>query len=390
MQLKVKASLVSPIMYCHGLQINCITQKASSMFFLIYCKFAGQTNVCLMKQPIIFKHLFIDYYSATPKYLQLANCIIKAITDGVLKENDVLPSINELSFEFEISRDTAEKGYKHLKKNGVLGSVPGKGYFVKNAELNQKLKIFLLFNKLSPHKKIIYDSLVTSLGDLAAIDFYIYNNDFIFFKNLISQQKDNYTHYVIIPHFMDGGENVHEIINAIPKEKLILLDKLVPGVTGNYGAVYENFEEDIYNALVQANDKLSRYNTIKIIFPEYTYHPKEILEGFYRYCQQYAFNYKVVHSIEEEAIQKGEVYINLMENDLVLLIEKILAAGLVVGKDVGVISYNETPLKKIILNGISTISTDFQMMGEKTAELILNQSTEHVAIPFYLTERNSL
>jgi DNA-binding transcriptional regulator YhcF (GntR family) len=84
-----------------------------------------------MKQPIIFKHLFIDYYSATPKYLQLANCIVKAITEGVLKENDVLPSINELSFEFEISRDTAEKGYKHLKKNGVLGSVPGKGYFVK-------------------------------------------------------------------------------------------------------------------------------------------------------------------------------------------------------------------------------------------------------------------
>ena len=64
--------------------------------------------------------------TATPKYLQLANCIIKAVSDGVLKENDVLPSINELSFEFEISRDTAEKGYKYLKKTGVLGSVPGK------------------------------------------------------------------------------------------------------------------------------------------------------------------------------------------------------------------------------------------------------------------------
>ena len=343
-----------------------------------------------MKQPVIFKHLFIDYYSATPKYLQLANCIIKAISEGVLKENDVLPSINELSFEFEISRDTAEKGYKHLKKNGVLGSVPGKGYYIRNTDLHQKLKIFLLFNKLSAHKKIIYDAFVASLGDLAAIDFYIYNNDFLFFKKLISQQKDNYTHYVIIPHFMDGGENVHEIINAIPKDKLILLDKLVPGISGNYAAVYENFEEDIYNALVQANNKLSRYHTIKIIFPEYTYHPKEIVEGFYRYFQQYAFNYKVVHSIEEEKIQKGEVYINLMENDLVILIEKILATGLKLGKDVGVISYNETSLKKIILNGITTISTDFQMMGEKAAELILRQSTEHLAIPFHLTLRNSL
>jgi len=343
-----------------------------------------------MKQPEIFKHLFIDYYSATPKYLQLANSIVKAITQGVLKENEVLPSINELSFEFEISRDTAEKGYKHLKKNGILGSVPGKGYYVKNADLEPKLKIFLLFNKLSSHKKIIYDSLVASLGDTAAIDFYIYNNDFSFFKQLINQQKDLYSHYVIIPHFMDGGENVHEIINNIPKEKLIILDKLVPKVTGNYAAVYENFEEDIYNALVQANDKLSKYNTIKIIFPEYTYHPKEIIDGFNRYCQQYAFNYKLVHNIAEEPIKKGEVYINLMENDLVILIEKILATGLEVGKDVGVISYNETALKKIILNGITTISTDFQMMGEKAAQLILGKSTEHVAIPFYLTLRSSL
>ncbi|MEP7255899.1 MAG: substrate-binding domain-containing protein [Ferruginibacter sp.] len=73
-----------------------------------------------------------------------------------------------------------------------------------------------------------------------------------------------------------------------------------------------------------------------------------------------------------------------------ILIEKILETGLKVGKDVGVISYNETSLKKIILKGITTISTDFQMMGEKTAELILSQSTDHVAIPFYLTLRNSL
>ena len=60
------------------------------------------------------------------------------------------------------------------------------------------------------------------------------------------------------------------------------------------------------------------------------------------------------------------------------------------GKEVGVVSYNETPLKKIILNGITTISTDFQMMGEKAAQMILEPSTEHVAIPFYLTLRASL
>ena len=60
-----------------------------------------------------------------------------------------------------------------------------------------------------------------------------------------------------------------------------------------------------------------------------------------------------------------------MEDDLVLLIEKIIETKLEVGKQVGVIAYNETPLKRIILNGINTISTDFHLMGEKAAQLIL-------------------
>jgi len=161
-------------------------------------------------------------------------------------------------------------------------------------------------------------------------------------------------------------------------------------VDGEYGAVYENFEKDIYDALEQALSRLEKYHTLKIIFPEYTYHPQEILKGFYRFCRQYAFNYKVVHDIANETILEGVAYINLMENDLVILIEKILATKLKVGKNVGVVSYNETPLKKIILNGITTISTDFHMMGEKTAKLILEQSAEHVEIPFSLTIRSSL
>jgi DNA-binding transcriptional regulator YhcF (GntR family) len=343
-----------------------------------------------MKKNDLFQHIHIDYYSATPKYLQLANTIIKAISEAKLQKDELLPSINELSFEFEISRDTAEKGYKYLKKIGILGSVPGKGYFVKTTEVNLNLKIFLLFNKLSTHKKIIYDAFVDTLKDLASIDFYIYNNEFDFFKRLIQNNKNDYTHYVIIPHFLDGAENASDVINTIPKDKLLLLDKLVPGVEGEYAAVYENFEKDIYSALEQVLDQLSKYHTIKIVFPEYTYHPKEILKGFYRFCNQYAFNYKVVHDVSNEPVKEGEVFIILMENDLVILIEKILATKMKVGKHLGVISYNETPLKKIILNGITTISTDFQAMGYTAAQMILENSKKHFEVPFHVTLRSSL
>ncbi|HWB25291.1 MAG TPA: GntR family transcriptional regulator [Chitinophagaceae bacterium] len=338
----------------------------------------------------IYTLIRIDEQSVTPKYVQLTNSILKAIETGKIEKDYLLPSINDLSYELEISRDTAERAYRHLKNLGIIGSVPGKGYFVTKTEVRQSIRVFLLFNKLSTHKKIIYDSFVAALGQNAAVDFYIYNNDFALFKKLLNNRKDDYTHYVIIPHFLEGDENAGDVINALPKDKLILMDKLIPGVNGTYGAVYENFEKDLYDALQQALEKLSRYHTIKIIFPEYTYHPREILKGFTRFCVQYAFNYAIINDMENEKIESSTVYISLMENDLVLLIEKILASGLKVGKDVGVISYNETPLKKIILKGITTISTDFHLMGVKAAQLILQHSTTHIEIPFYLTRRESL
>lgn len=343
-----------------------------------------------MKHPDIFDWIRVDEYAATPKYLQLTNSILKAIETGKIRKNDLMPSINELSYELEISRDTAEKGYKYLKKMGVLGSVPGKGYFIQNTDFHQTLKIFLLFNKLSAHKKILYDALIASLGEYAVVDFYIYNNDFGLFKKLLGERKEDYSHYVIIPHFLEGGERATDIINSLPKDKLLVLDKKIPGITGEFAAVYQNFGQDIYSALEKARDQLGKYHTIKIIFPSHTYQPVEILQGCSRFCQEYAFSYKVVHSIADEPIGEGEVFINLMEEDLVVLIERIISLKLAVGREVGVISYNETPLKKIILEGITTISTDFREMGIMAARQILENSHKQEEVPFYLTLRNSL
>lgn len=338
----------------------------------------------------IYRIIKIDEQSITPKYLQLTNSVLQAIDQGRLEKDYPLPSINELSFELEISRDTAEKAYRHLKQLGIIGSVPGKGYFISKTDFKQSVKVFLIFNKLSAHKKIIYDSFVRILGEQAAIDFYIYNNDFSLFKKLLQNRKEDYTHYVIIPHFLEGGENASEIINEITNGNLILLDKEIRGVKREYGAVYENFEKDIFNALKEALPQLEKYQTLKLIFPTYTYFPDEILKGFQSFCQQYAFNYKVVHQIADEPIHQGEAYINLMEDDLVVLLGKIKSSKLVVGKTIGIISYNETPWKQFILDGITTISTDFRKMGEMAAQMVLDNDKKHIEVPFALTLRNSL
>ncbi len=338
----------------------------------------------------IYRIIQIDHESVTPKYIQLANSILKAVEKGFVEKDYFLPSINDLSYEMDISRDTAEKAYKRLKRIGVIGSVPGKGFFIAKTDFKQPIRIFLIFNKLSAHKKIIYDSFVATIGDQASIDFYIYNNDIALFKKLLNSRKEDHTHFVIIPHFMEEEDKAPAIINSLHPASLILLDKKIAGIEHDHAAVYENFEKDIFEALENALPKLEKYQTIKIIFPSYTYFPEEILKGFISFCQQYAFNYKVVHTIAQEPIKESEVYISLMEEDLVVLIEKILSCGLKPGKDVGIISYNETPLKKILLNGITTFSTNFSAMGEAAARLILNDEKKIIEIPFTLTLRDSL
>jgi DNA-binding transcriptional regulator YhcF (GntR family) len=344
-----------------------------------------------MKRTNFLDLIRVDEYSSTPKYLQIAHSLVGVVKSGDIAPGAFIPSINELSFELDIARNTVERGYNHLRNIGVIEAVPGRGFYIRNnRKLRSSPQIFLLFNKLSTHKKAIYDSFVQCLGENADVDFYVYNNDGNIFRKLLSQKKERYSHYVIIPHLNDEQENFLEIIQSIPRHKLVLLDKMVPGLHGNYGAVYENFEHDIYNVLVEASDRLTKYRTIKILFPTGTYYPAEIIKGLKTFCVDHLFDYKVVSNIKYEPINEGDVFIQVLEDDLMALVERISATNLTIGKQVGLISYNETPLKKIALNGITTISTDFEEMGRTAADLVLSNSRRRIQVPFKLTLRQSL
>ena len=94
--------------------------------------------------------------SQTPKYLQVVNLILEEIENGKLKIGERIPSINETSFDFLLSRDTVEKAYNELRIRGIISSVRGKGFYISSTKMENKIKVLLLFNKLSSYKKIIY------------------------------------------------------------------------------------------------------------------------------------------------------------------------------------------------------------------------------------------
>ena len=75
--------------------------------------------------------LKIDLNRSARKYEQIINSVIGNIEDSILKPGDRLPSINEVSEEYYLSRDTVERAYVELRERGIVSSIPGKGYFVK-------------------------------------------------------------------------------------------------------------------------------------------------------------------------------------------------------------------------------------------------------------------
>jgi len=62
------------------------------------------------------KIITVDSHSTLPKYKQIVYSIEAAISDNRLKKNDKLPSVNKVSLEFSISRDTVLLAYDELKK----------------------------------------------------------------------------------------------------------------------------------------------------------------------------------------------------------------------------------------------------------------------------------
>jgi DNA-binding LacI/PurR family transcriptional regulator len=86
----------------------------------------------------------------------------------------------------------------------------------------------------------------------------------------------------------------------------------------------------------------------------------------------------------------GEVYIIPNDRDLVHVIETSKLQNLELGVDYGIISYNDTPLKKVVENGITTISTNFEAMGRILAQMILKNKDEQIENKCALIMRNSL
>lgn len=82
-------------------------------------------------------NILIDNKSGSPIYDQIYTQIKNQIINGVLKENEMLPSIRGLAKDLRISFITTKRAYEELERDGFIYTVQAKGCYVapKNTEL---------------------------------------------------------------------------------------------------------------------------------------------------------------------------------------------------------------------------------------------------------------
>ncbi|HEU4553636.1 MAG TPA: substrate-binding domain-containing protein [Chitinophaga sp.] len=329
----------------------------------------------------------VDHQLGAPKYQQIIQSVITAIDNKQLKIGDKIPSVNEVSDDTGIAKKTVVQAFEHLKQTGIIMAVKYKGYFVASANTQTKHHIFVLFNNLTAYKEEIYESIKSTLGNKGVVEIFFHHNNMEVFKTLIAQAAGKYTEYIIMPI---PDKAIKPALKKLPQDKIYMLDLGYHEWGNAYPSVCQYFDEDIYLVLKAGLPTIRRkYSKLVLVQGPPFYNQKQIEKGFRQFCREFELDFSVIPHARNKRPAKGELYVLVHDQDLVHLVKKTNTLSYKLGRDVGVISYNDIPIKEIVGNGITTISTDFTKMGTDVINMILRKKKAHLKNPCRLVKRAS-
>lgn len=98
--------------------------------------------------------ILIDNKSGLPIYDQIYSQIKAQIISGGLRTDEALPSIRSLAKDLRISVITTRRAYDELEQEGFIYTIPGKGCFV--AQKNLQLLREENLKKIESHMQSIF------------------------------------------------------------------------------------------------------------------------------------------------------------------------------------------------------------------------------------------
>lgn len=324
----------------------------------------------------------IDDKSSVPKFQQIVDHVKTAINANELSTGDPLPSVNQLCQDYGLSRDTVFKAYAKLKEENLVYSVPNKGYFVSE----DIYRVFLFLDTFKAYKEVLYMSLQSHLPKNYLLDVHFHHYKIELFEYMIRENMGKYSSYIIMSF---DHKRVKEILALLPEDKLMVIDWAVQSGE-DHSVIRQDFGKAVYGSLESGLDLIRKYRRMVFIYPDFTFHPRETIDHFKRFCKNHSIEYDVLYNVNEAKVEEGELYFLVSDRNLSRIIDRVREKNYSLGKEIGIISYNETPMKKYIDKGISVITTDFEEMGRLAARWAVKKEKIRYTVPTRLIIRESL
>ncbi len=317
------------------------------------------------------------------KLHQLVHSITQAIAKGQLNVGNPLPSVNRLSSETGFSRDTVFKAYKILKQRNIIESAPQKGYFV----AGESYRVFMLLDDFSAFKEQLYRAFRQNLPGSFSVDLLFHHYNHEVFNQLVENSLGRYSAYIVMNINNKGADPV---LSKIDPNKLLILDMGKPE-NGKQSYLLQDFNNSVQQCLDTGKELVEKYSELIMVYSQgETPHPAETVSAVKAFCKKQGIVFRKAASPVVNEIIKGQAYFVIRDSDLVEIIKSCRLKNLVIGKDVGIISYNDTPMKQIVGGGITVISTDFEEMGKLAAGFVKTKQKIETVLETKLIIRESL
>lgn len=105
----------------------------------------------------------LDFDAFTPLYHQLKEIIIGKIEKGDLQPGDKIPSEHSLMKQYNVSRNTVQRGIDELVLEGKLERRKGLGTFVTKPKIEQSLTSFYSFSKVLESKGMDAEDIILNV-----------------------------------------------------------------------------------------------------------------------------------------------------------------------------------------------------------------------------------
>jgi|GEM_PF-260608 Transcriptional regulators len=331
--------------------------------------------------------VFIDRNSPLPPYRQLKEHIRDLIDNGELRENQVVPSVREISRTTGVSMGTVQKAFGELKHEKLIYSKAGAGYFVsKQSSLSNNVFVFLPSNRLTFYTFILDGMFEANRSKDLSLQIYSLDTDKLAWNErtieLLQKARRDKCSVIFIEEAF--GEMRRECLNTAKKVPFVTVE----WVLENSINIVNDYRHSGYAMVEYLVTKRDAHSVLVLKGREKQYNARERILGMQEAARKYHLvegktiiyldtDFDAISAYETikkcyPSVQKSDAVICANDYEAMGAIGAFLEKKILVGKDVALIGFGNMIDTVTSYVPLTTMDQRLKLIGIKAIESIQN------------------